>query len=399
MGIDESRKNDIIAKILDFFAEVPANETARGAYANAHAVRAFAYLYLVQLFSNPTAEDGTVDKDRPAVPIIASSQDGYTQEEKEELQGRNTVGKVFEVIENDLTKALEAFAQGFTRPSKLYIDESVCQGIAARYYLLSQQWDKAAEAAKAARKGYPIMEGTGAVGTYAANTILDGFMDITNTEWMWGFDHSSETSTIYASWYSHLSNIAPGYSGIGYTGRGIDARLFSKMSATDYRRMYWFNDAEGKSANTIDKNGSVYVEQPYAIWKFGWDGSWTMDYIWMRASEMVLIEAEALVRQGNGSKAATVLSELMAKRDPSWNASSVTVEDVYLQRRLELIGEGFTYFDLKRLNKGIDRTYDGNNHLKGYDIAVPARDIRWTYQIPRNEMQENTHISDEEQNP
>ena len=119
----------------------------------------------------------------------------------------------------------------------------------------------------------------------------------------------------------------------------------------------------------------------------------------MRAAEMVLIEAEALARQGKGADAAKVMKELMANRQPGWNVTSVDVEDVLLQRRIELWGEGFGFFDLKRCNKGIDRNYDGTNHLEGYRKVVPAQDVRWTYQIPQNEIQENDLISEEDQNP
>ena len=62
------------------------------------------------------------------------------------------------------------------------------------------------------------------------------------------------------------------------------------------------------------------------------------------------------------------------------------------------MGEGFAYYDLKRLNKGIDRTYEGNNYMPGYNIAVPARDTRWIYQIPLREIQENDLINEEDQN-
>ena len=103
----------------------------------------------------------------------------------------------------------------------------------------------------------------------------------------------------------------------------------------------------------------------------------------MRAAEMVLIEAEALARQGKNAEAATVMAELMKNRQPSWNAASVNVNDVLLQRRIELWGEGFSYFDLKRNNKGIDRNYEGSNHLAGHLYTIPAFDVRWTYQIPR----------------
>ena len=54
----------------------------------------------------------------------------------------------------------------------------------------------------------------------------------------------------------------------------------------------------------------------------------------MRLSEAYLTEAEALAHLNKNGEAASVLKELMVNRDPSWNKTSVTVEDVYTQRRL-----------------------------------------------------------------
>lgn len=385
-------------EIISFFEEDPQDVTLKGALGNAYAVRAYANLYLIQLFQQPTvaneAGELSINRELPGIPLVVTTTEGYTQEEIDSLSDRNTVGEVFDAIEADITKAIDLL-EGYNRPNKNTINKAVAQGIAARYYLLNRQWDKAAEMANAARAEFPVMSGDA-----ESNGIRDGFMDVNNTEWMWGFDHSSETSTIYASFFSHISNLAPGYSGILYTGRGIDARLYSNLSDTDYRKMYWFNDAEGKSQSTaVASEEASAWKMPYAILKYGWDGAWTMDYLWMRGSEMVLIEAEALARQGKGDAAATVLKELMAQRDPSWDKAVVSVEDVYMQRRLELIGEGFAYFDLKRMRKGVDRSYEGNNHLDGYAITVSADDPVWTYQIPQREIQENIYISDDDQNP
>jgi len=85
----------------------------------------------------------------------------------------------------------------------------------------------------------------------------------------------------------------------------------------------------------------------------------------------------------------------MSKRDSRWNRTTVTVDDVFLQRRIELWGEGFGFFDLKRLHKGVDRNYPGTNH-RTKDV-VPAGDPKWVYQIPNAEMQENPLIT--ENNP
>ena len=113
----------------------------------------------------------------------------------------------------------------------------------------------------------------------------------------------------------------------------------------------------------------------------------------MRAAEMVLIEAEAQLQQGNASQAGNVLAELMERRDPNWKNDSPTLEDVYLQRRLELIGEGHAYFDLKRLNKGVERDYEGSNHLEGYKLNVGAGDTAWIYKIPQRAIDDDANYN------
>lgn len=371
----------IIAKaneIIDFFPEEPDSPTSKGVLGQAYALRGMAYTYLIQLYQKGyTGEAAQLDL--PGVPLRYASVEKIPEEEAKAKTGRNTVKMVFEQIEKDLKKATELLDAGYERPTKIYIDASVAHGLLARYYLLSRNWEKAATEAKTATVNYSIMPKT---------ALHAGFMDIENNEWMWGFDHNTETQTSYASFFSHISNLAPGYAGIGYAPRAIDAKLYSQISDTDERKQL-FNDAK----QTLNPE-----KVPFANLKFGWDGNWTMDYMYMRAAEMVLIEAEALAHLGKNAEAAAVLKSLMEKRDSAWNKTSVTVEDVYLQRRIELWGEGFNYFDLKRLDKGIDRTYEGSNHREDSKLAMPAGDVNWTYQIPNAEIQENDLISMEDKN-
>ncbi|WP_281643862.1 RagB/SusD family nutrient uptake outer membrane protein [Bacteroides zoogleoformans] len=375
----------LVAKANEVISLYPnGGETAaqKSLLGQAKAIRGMAYYYLIQLYQFPVDANGAVNNTAKGVPLIYTTADGKTEEEITASKGRNTLGAVYEQIEKDLTAAVENLA-GYERPNKNYIDVNVANGLLARYYLLSQQWQKAAEAANKARDGYAIMGKTG---------LHDGFMDISNEEWMWGFDHTTETTTTYASFFSHISALAPGYGGLGYSTRLIDKKLYESIASDDYRKSL-FNGAEGNA-----KNPTVGSRKPYANLKFGTDGTWTMDYMYMRAAEMVLIEAEAYAHLNQGAKAAEVLKILMANRQPSWDMSTVTVEDVYLQRRIELWGEGFSYFDLKRLNKGIDRNYEGNNHLAGYKLTVPAQEKNWVYQIPLREMQENKLITEKDQN-
>ncbi len=371
-------------EVLSLYPNGAETDAQKSLLGQGYAVRGMAYYYLIQLYQDLLKEDGTLNTEAKGVPIIYNAIDGKSQEEMDAAKGRNTVKDVFAVIENDLTKAVQLLTEAqYARPSKDYIDAGVANGLLARYYLLTQQWEKAASAANTARQGYSIM---GQAGLY------DGFLDINNAEWMWGFNQSSETSTIYASFFSHISNIAQGYAGMGMFPKLIDARLYSQIADDDYRKGL-FNGPAGNP--NISSAGAKF---PYANLKFGDDGNWTMDYVYMRAAEMVLIEAEALAHLNKGAEAAKVLKVLMANRQPSWDKQTVTVEDVYLQRRIELWGEGFSFFDRKRLGKGIDRSYEGSNHLEGYKFAVPAHDKRWYFQIPLREMQENVQLTEDDQN-
>ncbi len=373
-------------EIISLYPEGGETVSQKGLLGQAFAIRGLSYMHLIQLYQFTVDASGNINSDAPGVPLIYIAADGKTEEEIAEAKGRNTVGVVFAQIESDLIKAVEFLEEGYTRPSKNYVDASVANGFLARYYLLSQQWEKAAAAANKARSNYPIMESN-------ASGLYDGFVTVNNAEWMWGFAHTTETQTTFASFFSMISNIAPGYAGAGYAPRLIDAQLYSQIPDDDARKKL-FNGSEGDASQPTKA-----ARLPYANIKFGHISDWTENYMYMRAAEMVLIEAEAYAHLNQGAKAAEVLKVLMSKRQPSWNRASVTVEDIYLQRRIELWGEGFSYYDLKRLNKGIDRTYAGNNHLPSYDIKVDAQDVRWIYQIPLSEIQENKLISEDDQNP
>lgn len=375
-----ARANDIIAA----YPEGGKTVDEMGLLGQAQAMRGLSYYYLIQIFQTYMNQNGSINREAPGVPLILTQADGYNLDELAALKGRNTVGAVLDQAGKDLENAVENLSAGYQRKNKNYIDVQVAQGLLARYYLLTQQWSKAEDCAKAAQAGY--VERT-------PRNYNDGFMDVTASDVMWGFDHTTETQTAFASFFSHISNLAPGYAGLDYAAKLIDARLYDKIPANDVRKTV-FNGPEGDASQP-----TAGAKNPYANIKFGDDGSWTMDYIYMRSSEMILIEAEALVRQNKAGEAAAALKKLMANRISGWDAPSVTLEDVLLQRRIELWGEGFSYFDLKRNNLGVDRNYPGNNHLKGYEKVVPAFDVRWTYQIPNQEIQENDLINEDDQNP
>jgi SusD family. len=373
-------------EVIDFFGEEdPSDATLRGYLGQAYALRAFCYTYLIQIFQDPvtgTTPNAVLRTDAKAVPIVYSSRDGKTVEESDEMSGRNTYADLMEEIERNIALSLPLL-EGYVRGSKNEVNYSVAQGIAARYYLLTQQWAEAASAAAAAQTGFDIMDRT---------RLMSGFMDVEDKEVMWGFNHTTETQTAYASYFSHMSNDCAGYGGVGQSVHCIDRSLYDQIPDTDYRKEL-FNGPNG-DPSAAQAGGKL----PYAARKFGYMASWLQDYTYMRNSEMILIQAEAEARQGQNSAAAQTLGKLMAKRNPAWASANVTVDDVLLQRRIELWGEGFEYFDLRRNGLGVNRKYEGSNHLASGQYAFPAHGKSWNFQIPRQELQNNTHITDEDQN-
>jgi len=113
----------------------------------------------------------------------------------------------------------------------------------------------------------------------------------------------------------------------------------------------------------------------------------------MRLAEMYLTQAEALARAGKDSEAQTVFTKFQITRDPSYvskgNTGDALAEEIMNSRRVELWGEGFRFYDLKRLHLSIKR---GSN----FDIAFCTflekdKDAQgWVWEIPKIETDFNS---------
>ena len=74
----------------------------------------------------------------------------------------------------------------------------------------------------------------------------------------------------------------------------------------------------------------------------------------------------------------------------STNTGQALKEEIYVQRRIELWGEGFRFYDLKRLNLPLDRTGANHNANLISDVfTVAAGDPRWQWVIPQDALNAN----------
>ncbi len=119
--------------------------------------------------------------------------------------------------------------------SNTVLNQYAVRGLMARVYLEMGDYLKAAKYANEARSGvFTLMD---------ESAYLSGFSSISNSEWMFGSDITSETHTTYASFISHIDNTNGGYAGLLGVYKSIDKSLYESISDTDYRKKV-FNDPD-----------------------------------------------------------------------------------------------------------------------------------------------------------
>ncbi len=343
------------------------------------AYRGWAYHQLVQSYAKrydwnnkPNNQDG--------LPLVL--------EPTTEPQPRESVERVYEQINDDLALAAELLdgkelLQNTNTP-KSHISYWVVKGMQARVALTQGEWQKAADLANEARQGWPLMD---------HEELLDGFSDKQNPEFMWVSHVQDDQGTFFYSFFSYMSwNF--GSNMIKSNPKKISGTLFDLISETDIRRQQFAatdEEAREKQPNT------QFTAVQHQSFKFRAtsESDSRGDICYMRTAEMYLIEAEALARAGNEPQAREVLHELVSTRDPEYNLSTNSGEalivEILIHRRIELWGEGFRFLDLKRIDQ--DMTRDENYHSSVATIwHVPAGDNRWQYLIPRDELNANPLI-------
>lgn len=338
----------------------------------AYALRAHCYSKLIQLFAERYKPEG--GNNQLGVPIYTRPTD--------KGKARSTVDEVYSRILTDVDSAIVLLTED--RNHKSYLNLNVAQGIKAEILLTMGKYAEAADMAHKARQGYPLM---------SVNDFKAGFNDISNAEWIWGVQIKGDQSTIYGSYFSHVDPCSIGYNELGNEKR-CNSQLYEKMGENDVRKAVCVS---GDGGVLTSANGDFEV-LPYTVNKFRLPSysSWAADYCYMRAAEMYLIEAEGLARSNQSAVAADVLFELVSARDPDYQKPSVTgdelIEEILLQRRMELLGEGFRFLDLKRLNMSLDRSDKGHDPTFNKPLKVEAGDKRWQFLIPIQEMNSNPEM-------
>ncbi|WP_242117884.1 RagB/SusD family nutrient uptake outer membrane protein [Aestuariivivens sediminicola] len=395
----------------------------------AYTYRAYAYLSLVQhyargyLIGNPASD--------PGVPLLYASEAPFTS------APRSTVQEIYDQCMSDVNSAIEYFQDATARPTgdpkhKSQLNINVAYGLKARIALNSGQWQTAADAAVLAREGFPLM---GQADYYS------GFNTNSLPEVIWGSNVIATETTFFRSYFYLMCNTFNGSQNRN-NPKIMDKRLYAQIPDTDYRKGLFLKDAPnsnnsasngqgGWDNNTnplytteeefeaeIDRLAGLYGwtsrhnTHPYMHVKMRQKNPGTIDpddIIYMRTSEMYLIEAEAYAMLNNVGAAQNALRPLGEERDSAYDVTvfdtqAKLMEHIKFQRGLELWGEGFLYTDKIRWDEGIDHAADGGSgasqvlYQAGFQQDKPSVNDDWIFKIPQKEIDANPNISPSDQN-
>lgn len=197
----------------------------------------------------------------------------------------------------------------------------------------------------------------------------------------------------------------------------ISRELYNKIPSTDMRRSlfldptgYTYTTSTGNAASgtllynyafathpTLNSGASVYAYMQFKIATTDGLGVGNLNHF--RSAEMYLIEAEAKYRQGKPDAEVQGLLEALnykSGRNPSYTCTktgTALLDEIKLYRAIELWGEGFDWFDMKRWNDPINRKQyaNGGNFIASMALTItPDANNKWTWKLPLRETDYNT---------
>lgn len=363
-----------------------ATDAQRGSIAIASAQRASMYLDLARMYEFlPNDKTSNINSDgndvlNLTVPIVSEN----TTEEDAKNNPRVSRQEMAQFILHDLDVA-EAYIENTARLDKTMPDLAVVYGLKARYYMWIEDY---ANARDYARKAID-KSGATPLSKDELTSVTNGFNTLSATSWLWGMQTTKEDRVVASgilNWTSWVSNETE----FGYASEGpkpmLSKEMFERLSDSDYRKAWWVGpkgSAHNQKLEYVSDNFNI--ENPAAeraVCEYGslkfrpgsgdpniYSVACVVGIPLMRVEEMYFIEAEAAEHVTPGAGKDLLISFMTQYRDPNYQFPTsghvvdnltMAVEEIVFQKRIELWGEGQTFYDIKRLNMSVDRVAAGN---------------------------------------
>ena len=358
-----SRANNILQTIGTYETGATEDEAKR-IRAQALAIRAHAHFDLMRYFAQDFGRNST----NLGVAYITAFD---PQKPFANLPARNTVKENYDAILKDLSDALAAFQDGGNTTgnnSRNYIDRTIVYAMRARVNYYASQWNDVINDATMALQERPLGIASDFVKSFAKS------------------EEAAPPTEVY--WQIPSDNtLTPGGA---ISGSNPNYRITKAMTDTLKSQDGAYTDP---GVVLFDQDGAGGVKRTL-LWKYPDVRSFKV----FRAGEMMLMRAEANYHV-NPATALADLNALRTARDVATGSETgaALLNAILLQRRVELLGEGHRWFDLRRTTRTIVRQECGvAGSSRAERCTIGPNDRGWTFPIPFNELKVNPNLT---QNP
>lgn len=301
-------------------------------------LRALNYFELVRYYGK-TYINGA-DNTQAGVPLILSGKINYNGNLS---VARSTVEEIYTQVIKDLTDAITVLPVN----NSYYADVYSAKALLTRVYLQKGDYKKARDMA------HDII-------THSGKSLIPNYNDVFNTSQ----NTPEDLFAIQVTSQSGINDLITFYASEANGGRGGDIAL-----KDEFLNLFEANDVRGSFYNLNpydDKLTNKYTN------RFG-------NLHVIRLAEIYLIRAESNFRE-NTSLGATPLEDINTIRNRAKASilSSVSLDDILMERRKELAFEGFLLHDIKRTAGNVG--------------SLPWSSDKLVFPIPLREMQVNPKL-------
>lgn len=285
------------------------------------------------------------------------------------LPSRRTTAEVFSLIESDLQNALSLLPNALSSTASRF-DRASVLALSARVAQYKEDWAAAEGFASQALNLRPLESRSQYPSIWTDNTNSGVILKMTRVT---------------------------GEGRIGTLFRDLNGDVFFHPSISWLSQIDGVNDIRYDASVTIDPNRQGGDPQDELVGKY--DGKQGLRYLndvkLIRSAEMLLIRAEARARKSNPDLdgANDDLNTLRTNRIINYIPAVYTdtgeiLDQILLERRLELAFEGHRWFDLKRYGLGVTRTGE-DCHI---NCSLTGGDFKFAFPIPQSEIFANDNI-------
>ncbi|MEY8593916.1 RagB/SusD family nutrient uptake outer membrane protein [Butyricimonas hominis] len=330
-GIDKAR------------GEIEARDQVK---AEALALRGYYYFMLVSTFGEPY----NYNKKALGVPLKLSA------DIDENGMPRNTVEEVYMQIVEDLRESSALFEKYPKRRGNYRINLPTVNILLSRVYLHMERWDSVIVAAN---KAIQYSEGLTDYTKFSGSNFFMCSYDHSEVEWIYGV-------------------------GVNIQFFGPSADLLSRYDKNDCRPGMWFDMGEYSTNRLLKKD-------------YDWMSGSATPVNTVRISEAYLNRAEAYVQKGMTGEALADLNEVRCNRITGYtnieNVPANLLEEVRLERRLELCFDEQRWFDLRRYGMpSITHRYRYRKSDPWVIYTLREKDPLYTLPLPNEAIRNNVRL-------